>query len=144
MNGPSTIARHPAARPLGLLAGLWLILAAASGRAEPASIARTWSLFQAAVQANDAAAMARITRFPLESNEFGGAIPDADRLQQRFGQIFTPAMRQCLLHQSLKAQVMEGRTFYEALCDADRYPIRFVFGSVGADVRWTAIDNINE
>ena len=104
----------------------------------------TWSRFQAAVRANDPMAMARISRFPLASNDFGGPIAGPTELRQRFQLIFTASMRQCLLQQTPRTLVVDGGLFHEAFCDVDHRPIRFVFERFGSEVRWSAIDNINE
>lgn len=128
------------------LAALLLILAIPDpSRAQtPPAMVATWSRFQAALQANSPEQLARIIRFPLDSNEFGGPIANLSVLRSRFGLIFTPTMRHCLLHQTPSQQIIDGRIFYEAFCDKDRYPIRFVFERIGSDIRWTSIDNINE
>lgn len=122
-----------------------MLLLAAPARAQlPTSITGTWSLFQAAVRTEDPLAMARISRFPLASNDFGGPIASATELRQRFRLIFTAAMRQCLLQQTPRALVVDGQPFHEAFCDVDHRPIRFVFERFGSEVRWSAIDNVNE
>jgi len=144
MNRSIRCVRLDARQRFHLAAGL-LLLVAEPCRAElPQPMAATWRLFQAAVRANDPAAMARISHFPVESNEFGGDIPDAVRLRERFARIFPDGRRACLLNQTPTPLRLGDRPTYEVFCDNDRVPIRFLFEPVGADYRWTVLDNINE
>ncbi len=110
----------------------------------PSAMARTWSLFQAALRSNDPDALARLSQFPLQSNEFGGPIGDPARLRAHFSLIFSSPRRRCLLQQTPRQLQVDGRVIFEAFCDNDRYPIRFLFERVGKDYRWTGLDNINE
>jgi len=112
---------------------------------EPAAgIEKTWAMFQAALKQKSPEALAKISQFPIHSNEFGGQIKSSDILEKRFAKIFTPKTIQCLLAQKPKRQVQDKKVFYEAFCDNDKYPIRFIFEKSGSDFLFTAIDNINE
>jgi hypothetical protein len=153
MHGPTASDGQHTPRILGLAAGLLTLISATptaaqlpnpDGAQRPGGMARTWSQFQSAVQADDPEAMARISRFPVQSNEFGGPISDVTQLRQRFGLIFSASRRPCLLNQTPRPLRVDGRELYEAFCDTDRYPIRFLFERVSSEYRWTAIDNINE
>jgi hypothetical protein len=113
--------------------------------AEPApEIAKTWALFQDALRQNSAESLARISKFPIHSNEFGGSIKNQEILIKRFAKIFTPKTIQCLLAQTPTPQKDGKKVYFEAFCDNDIYPIRYIFEKVGPDFRFTSIDNINE
>lgn len=112
---------------------------------EPATgIDKTWSMFQAALKEKSPEALAKISKFPIQSNEFGGPIKNSDVLKKRFAEIFTPKTIQCLLAQKPKRQVQDKKEYYEVFCDKDKYPIRFIFEKSGSEFLFTAIDNINE
>jgi hypothetical protein len=109
----------------------------------PPDLAPVWAAFQAALQKGDAAGVAKVCRFPLRSNDLGGPVPDAAALQRRFARIFPPDTRVCLLKATL--QKAEGaRDTYEAFCDVEGLPIRFLFTKTKAGWRLTTLDNINE
>lgn len=145
MHRPTASQRRRAHSILGLTAGLLSLMGASPARAQlPSGMASTWNRFQSAVRANDPEAVARISRFPLQSNEFGGPIPNLAQLRQRFTLIFSAGRRQCLLNQTPTLQRVDGQEFFEAFCETDRVPIRFLFERISGDYRWTAIDNINE
>jgi hypothetical protein len=113
--------------------------------AEPAAgIEKTWAAFQAALKQKSPEALAKISKFPIQSNEFGGPIKTSGILEKRFAKIFTPKTIQCLLAQKPKRQVQDKKVYYEAFCDNDKYPIRFIFEKSGSDFFFTGVDNINE
>lgn len=112
---------------------------------EPAAgIDKTWAAFQAALKQKSPEALAKVSKFPIQSNEFGGSIKNAAVLKKRFEEIFTPKTIKCLLAQKPKREVVDKKEYYEAFCDKDKYPIRFIFEKSGSDFLFTAIDNINE
>jgi len=49
----------------------------------PVGLVTAWSQFQQAIKHDDIDALAKITKFPLRSNEFGGDIKSAKVLRQR-------------------------------------------------------------
>lgn len=109
----------------------------------PPDLAPVWAAFQAALQRNDAEGVARTCRFPLKSNDLGGPVKDPAALKARFARIFPPDTRVCLLKAGL--QKAEGaRDTFEAFCDVEGLPIRFLFTKTKAGWRLSALDNIHE
>jgi hypothetical protein len=128
-----------------LIAVLLLIATLQPAAAEPAKgFDKTWSMFQNALRRKSPDALARISKFPIHSNEFGGSISTPEVLNKRFGNIFTPKTIRCLLAQKPQRMVHNKKVYFEAFCDNDRYPIRYIFEIVGSEFRFTSIDNINE
>lgn len=109
----------------------------------PPDLASVFKDFQAALAANDPAALAQATRFPLRSNEFGGAVKDAAALKQRWGRIFPPAVRAALSKAPLE-RTQGAKDTFEAFSDAGGLPIRFLFTKTKAGWRLSALDNVNE
>ncbi|MBK8726594.1 MAG: hypothetical protein IPL96_11285 [Holophagaceae bacterium] len=102
-----------------------------------------WSAFQAALRADDAGALAKVTRFPLRSNEFGGAIATPAALKAKWKTLFPPATKACLL--AATPERTEGaKDSFEAFCEVGGYPIRFIFTQRNGAYRLSALDNINE
>lgn len=110
----------------------------------PKGLLAQWSRFQTALKTDDTKLLAEVTRFPLESNEFGGDIRSADVLEQRYATIFPASTKQCLLSSTPKREEFNGKEFYEVYCDVGAYPIRFIFNQIGSQFFLTGIDNINE
>ncbi|MFN8010019.1 MAG: hypothetical protein U0P81_01310 [Holophagaceae bacterium] len=108
----------------------------------PPDLAAVHKAFQAALAADDPAALAKVTRFPLRSNEFG-VLKDAAALKRGWGRIFPPAVRAALAKGSLERTEGVKDTF-EAFSDAGGLPIRFLFTRTQAGWRFSALDNINE
>ncbi len=109
----------------------------------PSDLAAVFRDFQAALAADDPAALAKVIRFPLRSNEFGGPVKDAAALKQRWGRIFPSAVRAALAKGTLERTEGVKDTF-EAFSDAGGLPIRFLFTRTKAGWRLSALDNINE
>ncbi len=109
----------------------------------PPDLAAVWKDFQAALRADDPAALAKVTRFPLRSNEFGGPVKDAALLKQRWGRFF-PADRKAGLLRAPLERTEGAKDTFEAFTDAGGLPIRFLFTRTKAGWRFSAVDNINE
>lgn len=108
----------------------------------PPDLAAVWKDFQAALKADDPAALAKVTRFPLRSNEYG-TLKDPAALRQRWPRIFPPAVRAALAKAPLERTEGAKDTF-EAFSDAGGLPIRFIFTRSKAGWRLSHLDNINE
>jgi hypothetical protein len=123
-----------------------LLLPALSAQAEgiPAEMHATWTQFQEALRQDSPKKLAVISKFPIHSNEFGGTIMSPKILKARFKTIFTPKTKQCLLSTQIKPESDGKEIYYEAFCDNDIYPIRYIFELVGAKFLFVGIDNINE
>ena len=119
------------------------VLSAGSPEIPPA-MQTTWVLFQKSLKNQSPESLAKISKFPIRSNEFGGTIKSPAILKARFKTIFTAKTIQCLLGTTIKRQTSGKKVFFEAFCDNDVYPIRYVFEQVGLDYKFTSIDNINE
>lgn len=116
----------------------------AAESAFPAGIQTVWSQFQEALRQDSPESLAMICKFPLQSNEFGGTIKTAKVLKSRYTTIFTDQTKQCLLSQVPKKQKNGKMVYYQAFCDNDIYPIRYIFEQVGSKFYFVSIDNINE
>jgi hypothetical protein len=141
-----------AARLRPLLVALALLAAPLTGPAPvraqpqplPAGMQVTWELFRTALKQDNPAALARVSKFPIVSNEFGGSIESPAVLRRRYPWIFTPKLKACLLATTPVLEPVGGIATYEAFCDNDRYPLRFLFQEVQGAFRLVTIDNINE
>lgn len=109
----------------------------------PPDLAAAWTAFQAALKADDAAALAKVARFPLRSNEFGGNLADAAALKRKWTTLFPPATKACLLA-ATPQKTAGARDTFEVFCDVGGYPIRFIFRKAGNAYRFAALDNVNE
>lgn len=110
----------------------------------PAGMQSTWEQFRAALKQDNPSALARVAKFPIVSNEFGGSIESLEVLRRRYPWIFTPKLKACLIAASPVLETVGGVATYEAFCDTDRYPLRFLFQEVQGAFRLVMIDNINE
>jgi hypothetical protein len=122
---------------------LLLLQAPAPKAALPSELAATWTAFQAALKADDAGALAKVSRFPIRSNEFGGNLADAAALKRKWKTLFPPATKACLLAATPERSAGARDTF-EVFCDVGGYPIRFIFRKAGTAYRFAALDNVNE
>ncbi len=109
----------------------------------PPDLAAVFRDFQAALKADDPAALAKVTRFPLRSNEFGGPVKDAAVLKKRWGRIF-PAERKAGLLKAPLERTEGVKDTFEAFTDAGGLPIRVLFTRTQAGWRFSSVDNINE
>ena len=110
----------------------------------PAGIQTVWSQFQEALRQDSPESLAKVCKFPLQSNEFGGTIKTAKVLKSRYATIFTAKTKQCLLSQTPRKERSGKLVYYEAFCENDKYPIRYIFEQVGSEFYFVSIDNINE
>jgi len=127
--------------PLPVL--LLVLQAPAPTPALPPDLVAAWSAFQAALKADDAGALAKVSRFPIRSNEFGGNLADAAALKRKWKTLFPPATKACLLAATPEPSAGARDTF-EVFCDVGGYPIRFIFRKAGSTYRFAALDNVNE
>lgn len=96
--------------------------------------------FQASIASNDIDSLAAITRFPIESNEFG-VIRDRADLKRRYREIFTEARRRGLAGQAV-VPLLNGVNALSSRDQSD--PIQFLFKRFGDRVLFYCIDNVNE
>ena len=127
-----------------LLYSLCTTISIAAPTKLPSGLVSAWSQFQQAIKHDDIDALAKVTKFPLRSNEFGGDIKSVKVLRHRYATIFPAKTKQCLLASTLKQQGTNKAVFYEVFCDVSGYPIRFIFKQTGSRFLLTTIDNINE
>ncbi len=111
------LAQKDACRKRLVLSIAWLVLVAAGTAEVPQAIQAQWTRFQAAIKADDLSTVTAMSKFPIRSNEFGGDIPSAKVLTQRYTTIFPAPTRQCLATAPLHRETWHKRTHYEAWCD---------------------------
>jgi len=138
------MARKDAYKKRLVLSIAWLVLVAAGTAEVPQAIQAQWTRFQAAIKADDLPTVIAMSKFPIRSNEFGGDIPSAKVLTQRYTTIFPAPTRQCLATAPLHRETWHKRIHYEVWCDVGAYPIRFLFTPIGSTLSLTSIDNVNE
>ncbi|MBI4912140.1 MAG: hypothetical protein HY823_05340 [Acidobacteria bacterium] len=109
----------------------------------PPEMARTWAAFQEALRQDSPESLARITRFPLRSNEFG-TLKGPEALKGKYKAIFTAKRKKCLLAANPSRETLKRQVWFEAFCDNDRIPLRFIFEARGRAYAFVSIDNINE
>lgn len=100
------------------------------------------SALNAAIQAQDAAALAPLVKFPLRVNQAGGghvSIDNAAALQARFAQVFTPAVRAAVTRQKPDALFCkaDGGVMYG---DGEVWADRLDVAGGGPQFRVTAVN----
>lgn len=124
--------------PTIVLSGMMLSLNAS----QPASrdINTTVSVFLKAIHNGDIKALVSVTRFPIESNEFG-KIKNADELKSKFKLIFTKERRMGLIGQN---PVKLKECIYSIGSRDESDPIQFLFKKIDEKYKLYSIDNVNE
>jgi hypothetical protein len=112
-----------------------------AGEGETPDINDTWAKFQLAVARDNIDELSRISHFPIESNDFGGAIKSRDILAERYPTIFYDAMKRCVANN--KPVTMEGYRGYIVDCNNDNLAIGLGFEKFADGYRFSYIDNAN-
>jgi hypothetical protein len=108
-----------------------------------------WNKFKAAVISGDKAAVAEMTKFPLEMPYGAKGVKKKEDFLRRYGEIFKGEADAVQCFAKAKPQ-SEGKR-YEVYCPSKETPndwenatIRFIFESTKGGWKFAGLDNINE
>jgi hypothetical protein len=131
------------------LAGILTLLVFPSAFAQT-DFSTFWKKFRSAVIADDKAAVAEMTKFPLSVSAFQKAVKNEADFLRRYNEIFKGEANaaQCFANAEPRKQ-SAGR--YELYCpfketpgDWENTPVRFEFELTKGGWKFTGIDNVNE
>lgn len=120
------------------------VIVANSVHAEiPEQLNVTWKHFQECIKKNDIDGVAKLTHFPIRSNEFGGDIKTPVELKNKYSEIFTPFVVRKIMT-SIPEKVGTYRGFVVDCINPDGYAIFLGFEKKGKNYYFSYIDNANE
>lgn len=104
------------------------------------SVSAVVSEFRHAIAHEDFNALAKVTRFPIKSNEFGN-VKDINVLKSKFKSIFTKERLGGLVDQK-PVPLLNG--VYAITSKDNTDPIQFLFKKFDGEYKFYSIDNVNE
>lgn len=136
-------ALHAAAIGAWIFCSASMLASCANAQQEtlPGELLGPWHSFQEAIRNSDADALAKISHFPIRSNDFGGNIGSADVLKERFKKIFFDQVRTCVADK--KPSRISPFPGYILDCNNDNLALGFGFEPFEKEYRFSYIDNAN-
>jgi hypothetical protein len=131
------------------LVGVLVLLSFPNAFAE-SDFSAFWKRFKAAVAADDKAAVAGMTKFPLSMPYGAKGVKNKQDFQRRYDEIFKGEANAAQCFATAEPQKESARS-YAVYCpfkdtpnDRENAPIRFIFESTKSGWKFVGLDNINE
>ena len=97
-----------------------------------------WEKFKSAVLEGSKESVAEHAKFPIPSNDLGGAIKSEKQLGQRFEKIFEPWVKDCF--KTAQPERTEDNDGFVVNCNG----YLFGFKNINGAYKFSYIDNVNE